>query len=160
MIVNNQPSFSLCPYARHYRGNWRLIVLGDKMRKQKLEVIWTRHMEVSSYSIADGCYYCGKPADTWDHVVPRKRGGLSTIDNLVPACRSCNSQKNARTLYEYRKHLQKLGLPCDFDTPDPKSIPGTRYQYIDFSTKFVSDDGSLVLVGSTNIYDRVYVNDK
>ncbi len=40
------------------------------------------------------CAYCGsKESLTIDHVVPRSRGGGSTWDNLITACRSCNSKK-------------------------------------------------------------------
>ena len=31
------------------------------------------------------CNYCGQEADTVDHVIPRRLGGLDTDDNLV-AC--------------------------------------------------------------------------
>jgi 5-methylcytosine-specific restriction endonuclease McrA len=41
-------------------------------------------------------YGCGRPADTWDHIWPVSRGGLSTPGNLVPADRSCNSRKKAK----------------------------------------------------------------
>jgi 5-methylcytosine-specific restriction endonuclease McrA len=49
------------------------------------------------------CAYCGKPFDalTQDHVVPLSRGGNHTAANIVPACQSCNSRKNDRTLMEY-----------------------------------------------------------
>jgi len=39
------------------------------------------------------CVYCGEPAGEVDHVVPVKVGGVDTIDNLMPACRSCNRHK-------------------------------------------------------------------
>jgi len=40
--------------------------------------------------------YCGgADADTWDHLIPLKKGGSNFPWNHVPACRSCNSQKNA-----------------------------------------------------------------
>lgn len=50
------------------------------------------------------CAYCGAtPALLHiDHVVPLKRGGRHSIGNLVPACQSCNSSKNARLLYPWR----------------------------------------------------------
>lgn len=49
------------------------------------------------------CAYCGR-ADrklTKDHVVPLSAGDPVTVDligNVVPACKSCNSAKNARVL--------------------------------------------------------------
>jgi 5-methylcytosine-specific restriction endonuclease McrA len=50
------------------------------------------------------CAYCYKPfsADelTIDHMIPLSRGGTNTIDNLVPACRSCNSRKWTKTPLE------------------------------------------------------------
>lgn len=46
------------------------------------------------------CAYCGKRADTIDHVIPRSRGGTHTWDNCVAACRLCNSRKADRLLSE------------------------------------------------------------
>ncbi len=46
------------------------------------------------------CAYCGRKADTIDHVVPRSRGGTHTWDNCVAACRVCNSRKADRLLEE------------------------------------------------------------
>jgi len=43
------------------------------------------------------CAYCGGPADTVDHVLPRSRGGASSWTNLVAACSPCNSRKANRT---------------------------------------------------------------
>jgi 5-methylcytosine-specific restriction endonuclease McrA len=42
-----------------------------------------------------GCAYCGvadKPLQR-DCVLPLSRGGRYTLDNIVPACRSCNTSK-------------------------------------------------------------------
>jgi 5-methylcytosine-specific restriction endonuclease McrA len=39
------------------------------------------------------CAYGAAPADTADHVVPKSRGGTDDKDNVVPACRACNSKK-------------------------------------------------------------------
>ena len=40
------------------------------------------------------CSYCGEmPAMGADHVIPMVRGGPNTVENLTPACLSCNSRK-------------------------------------------------------------------
>jgi hypothetical protein len=48
------------------------------------------------------CVYCNKESDrlTKDHIIPVLYGGSNTIDNIVPACKSCNSKKHTRLLSE------------------------------------------------------------
>ena len=43
------------------------------------------------------CAYCGRTANTIDHVQPRSRGGLDSWDNLVACCLRCNNIKSDRT---------------------------------------------------------------
>jgi len=44
------------------------------------------------------CQYCGTREElTFDHVLPRSRGGRTTWDNVVAACASCNLRKGGRT---------------------------------------------------------------
>lgn len=44
------------------------------------------------------CQYCGATDNlTLDHVIPKSRGGSSTWDNLVTACKTCNSKKGDYT---------------------------------------------------------------
>jgi 5-methylcytosine-specific restriction endonuclease McrA len=47
-------------------------------------------------ALFDGCCaYCGRHASlTRDHVIPLAHGGTNGIDNIVPACRTCNARKN------------------------------------------------------------------
>lgn len=50
------------------------------------------------------CYYCRArmgDAYTMDHVVPVSRGGSNSPENLVLACRSCNSRKGTRLPHEW-----------------------------------------------------------
>ncbi len=47
------------------------------------------------------CAYCGEPADTLDHVVPRVQGGLTIRKNLLAACRVCNGSKCADPVYQW-----------------------------------------------------------
>lgn len=45
------------------------------------------------------CQYCGVRGEmTFDHVIPRSRGGRTTWDNVVAACGSCNLKKGSRSL--------------------------------------------------------------
>ena len=39
------------------------------------------------------CAYCEDPATSLDHIVPKFKSGSSNRNNLVPACRRCNSNK-------------------------------------------------------------------
>lgn len=43
------------------------------------------------------CQYCGRAAENVDHVLPRSRGGAHQWENVVAACRRCNSRKKDRT---------------------------------------------------------------
>ncbi|MGH2795828.1 MAG: HNH endonuclease [Actinomycetota bacterium] len=46
------------------------------------------------------CQYCGSTAENVDHVMPRSRGGTHTWDNVVAACKRCNSRKENRLPHE------------------------------------------------------------
>lgn len=44
------------------------------------------------------CQYCGKGAESIDHVIPRSRGGEHAWENVVACCRKCNTYKSDRFL--------------------------------------------------------------
>ena len=46
------------------------------------------------------CQYCGAAAENIDHVIPRSKGGAHTWENVVAACRPCNTRKEDRLLHE------------------------------------------------------------
>ena len=56
------------------------------------------------------CQYCGyKGKDlTFDHVVPKSRGGKTRWDNVVAACQSCNLRKAAKTTSQAGFKLRKV----------------------------------------------------
>ncbi len=78
------------------------------------------------------CQYCGTRAPTeeltFDHVVPRSRGGRTTWTNVVTACVACNRAKGDRLTGEARMHprvaphtptvrqLQEIGRAFQPDT--------------------------------------------
>jgi 5-methylcytosine-specific restriction endonuclease McrA len=47
------------------------------------------------------CAYCPNFADTFDHVVPLSRGGEHVLENILPACRPCNSSKSDSPLWDW-----------------------------------------------------------
>lgn len=55
------------------------------------------------------CQYCGKKFKTedltFDHVIPRCKGGTTTWENIVTACRECNGRKGGKTLEESHMNL-------------------------------------------------------
>ncbi len=54
------------------------------------------------------CAYCGDlgPLEA-DHRSPLSRGGSNRIDNILPACRSCNARKHRMTEEEFRARLAR-----------------------------------------------------
>jgi len=56
------------------------------------------------------CQYCSDGRElTFDHLVPRSRGGRTTWDNVVTACAVCNLKKGGRLPQEC--HMHPMVLP-------------------------------------------------
>ena len=59
------------------------------------------------------CQYCGHPKPTpdltFDHVIPRSRGGRTSWDNVVTACGPCNLRKANKLPREC--HMQPRQVP-------------------------------------------------
>ncbi|MEM9845271.1 MAG: HNH endonuclease [Pseudomonadota bacterium] len=82
-----------------------VIVLKEYVKPQK-RVAFTRF----NLFLRDGfsCQYCGATGDlTFDHVVPRSRGGTTTWENVVAACGSCNLKKGAKSLRQSGLSLRR-----------------------------------------------------
>ncbi|WP_133965165.1 HNH endonuclease [Eubacterium limosum] len=58
------------------------------------------------------CAYCGCKIEynemQIDHVIPLRRGGADTVENMLPACRSCNHYKSTLDLEDFRKMIEKM----------------------------------------------------
>lgn len=71
---------------------------------------WRPYVPLSRRSILNRderrCGYCGSDAQTVDHILPRSRGGTHTWNNLVAACRGCNTKKANRTPEESSMRLR------------------------------------------------------
>ena len=71
-----------------------VVVLKDYVKPQK-RVAFTRF----NLFLRDEfrCQYCGAKGDlTFDHVVPRASGGITSWENVVAACAPCNLRKGGR----------------------------------------------------------------
>ncbi|MEO0750732.1 MAG: HNH endonuclease [Pseudomonadota bacterium] len=82
-----------------------VIVLKDYVKPQK-RVAFTRF----NLFLRDEfqCQYCGSRENlTFDHVVPRSRGGITSWENVVAACSRCNLKKGARSLRQSGLSLRK-----------------------------------------------------
>lgn len=52
------------------------------------------------------CAYCEAEATSLDHVTPRFRSGSSNRNNLVPACRRCNTSKASTKMEEWYQNQE------------------------------------------------------
>ncbi|KAJ8614025.1 hypothetical protein CTAYLR_009610 [Chrysophaeum taylorii] len=60
------------------------------------------------------CQYCHRQYRpsvlTYDHVLPRSRGGATSWDNVVTACTVCNNRKGSLLLSDFQKKHEHLKL--------------------------------------------------
>lgn len=71
------------------------------------------------------CQYCGAKGDlTFDHVVPRARGGITSWENVVAACSPCNLRKGSKLL---RQAGMNLRLPPRRPTTEEMQNIGRRF---------------------------------
>lgn len=68
------------------------------------------------------CVFCGEPASTVDHLLPKSRGGPSTFNNQVAACSDCNGRKAARTPNEAGMQLRSAPYVYDPWAEDQKTV--------------------------------------
>ena len=82
-----------------------VVVLKDYVKPQK-RVAFTRF----NLFLRDEfrCQYCGSKGDlTFDHVLPRCRGGITSWQNVVAACSPCNLRKGSKTLKQAGMRLAR-----------------------------------------------------
>jgi 5-methylcytosine-specific restriction endonuclease McrA len=60
------------------------------------------------------CYYCNKLVPlikiTKDHKLAKSKGGTNKRENIVPACRGCNTDKGSQSCLEYVQFRHNNGL--------------------------------------------------
>lgn len=98
--------------ARSYQRLWRqanreLAAIKDankRLRRRRnmalvLVVPFTAQQLSHRMSMWPGCWMCGGPKDSIDHVKPIAKGGAHCLANLRPACQPCNASKQAKWPY-------------------------------------------------------------
>jgi hypothetical protein len=67
------------------------------------EIFWNEIREyVKEKGQKEECVFCGaKTSLSLEHLLPRKYHGPDTEKNVIWICKSCNSSKGAKRLYEY-----------------------------------------------------------
>lgn len=72
------------------------------------------------------CAYCGKALEpesfVVEHTTPARRSGSDDLDNLLPACQSCNTIKRHRTLDEFREYARQRSITL-IETALEKTLP-------------------------------------
>jgi 5-methylcytosine-specific restriction endonuclease McrA len=94
------------------------------------------------------CQYCGGKAPiselTYDHVVPRSRGGRTVWENIVTCCYECNRKKANRTPREAAMKLrtrpvQPVWVPAVSIRVSTRSMPDAWRDYL-YWTGSLSDE--------------------
>ncbi|WP_417248761.1 HNH endonuclease [Celeribacter sp.] len=88
-----------------------VVVLKDYVKPQK-RVAFTRF----NLFLRDEfrCQYCGSKGElTFDHVIPRARGGVTSWENIVAACVPCNLRKGSKSLRQANMSLRKPPIAPD-----------------------------------------------
>ena len=84
-------------------------IMGNLRRSRKKELLSTltkNQWENIKLYFNNRCAYCNKETPLeQEHFISLVKGGEFTINNIICACRSCNSSKKDRNFYEwYPKH--------------------------------------------------------
>ena len=93
--IDASPNRNAVRRAMHQRRRARLLrASGSYSYREWMEL-------VAAY--AGRCAYCGVTGSLHaDHRTPLSRGGPNSIDNIVPACPTCNLKKQTMTEEEFR----------------------------------------------------------
>jgi 5-methylcytosine-specific restriction endonuclease McrA len=82
---------------RYYGEKRRCIKNGGDLQQGDFEKLCAEY--------GNKCLVCGSTGKlTMDHIVPISRGGVHSVANIQPLCRSCNSKKHAKTI-DYRSYV-------------------------------------------------------
>ena len=84
-------------FKKYINGDWKMRSFFDDVSE--------------ALTNADYCCYCGELIERphMDHLIPKIKKGPDHANNLVPACRSCNSSKGGKDLLIWTRDKQAQG---------------------------------------------------
>lgn len=86
----------------HTDADFRAAMLLRTYKRRTLGTLTVQQWRDICELFDNSCAYCGSKHNlTMDHVVPAAGGGLTEYYNIIPACKSCNSSKNAKDIIEW-----------------------------------------------------------
>ncbi len=120
---------------------WKLPAV---MRLKKLPKVGKRQIKFSRQNIyirdRYRCQYCRRndiPVEflTYDHVIPKCKGGKTTWENIVCACKFCNSKKGDMTceqaqMFPLNKPIKPKTLPFEPNIIDIERAPQEWLDYL------------------------------
>ena len=92
------------------------------------------------------CQYCGRkfPSEefTYDHIIPKSRGGKTEWENIVTCCVGCNRKKGGRTPKEasmrlIRKPSRPTWVPALRITIGYRNVPESWRDYLYWNVELV-----------------------
>jgi hypothetical protein len=100
------------------------------------------------------CFFCRKPGDTVDHIVPKIRGGISSFSNCVCACRKCNTRKGDLPLNDFLNCIEPLW------TNEEIRMKRVKHQIHYIKELLESLNHTLVTLGSSELNNKEQVSNQ
>jgi len=95
-IISESAGYGKQDY-RMIMGTWKKLCSGEMCWSNSIHE-WIKEMEIPGR-----CIYCGEEKNlTVEHLLPRCCGGEDAPENVIMVCKSCNSSKGGKRLYEWR----------------------------------------------------------
>jgi len=91
--------------SRTSLGQINYSFVNDRFKKLKINEIQisdTMREWKKGQALPRECVYCGASENlSTDHLIPQNRGGGNSADNLVLACKTCNSSRGDKGIFEW-----------------------------------------------------------
>ena len=145
-------------YDTEIRGTSMILNVPAVIRLRKAFRRFTKPVKFSRVNIYARdeyrCQYCGVKCSiaqlTYDHVIPRSRGGRTSWDNIVSCCYVCNAKKANRTPAEAKMVLRSTPvrptwMPAIQIRVSTKSVPDAWRDYVYWTGEIDTDEGTEIV---------------